>query len=90
MWYQFRMSLPPGQRAIGHFCALGVPASASRLPAARGADFVMQVEVAGAKLALAEWVRRAPDTRATSRPRCMGGARLEVCRDRLSRSHGHS
>jgi DMSO/TMAO reductase YedYZ molybdopterin-dependent catalytic subunit len=45
------MSLPPGQRAIAHFPRFGVPASASRLPAAPGAGFAIQVEAADATLA---------------------------------------
>lgn len=51
------MGLPPGQRAIDHFPRFGVPALASRLPEAPGAEFAIRVEVgdvALAPLALAE------------------------------------
>jgi DMSO/TMAO reductase YedYZ molybdopterin-dependent catalytic subunit len=41
------MALPPGQRAIDHFPRFGVPASASRLPAAPGDDFALQVQAGG-------------------------------------------
>ena len=44
------MPLPPGQRAIDHFPRFGVPASASRLPTAPGADFAIQVKAAEAEL----------------------------------------
>jgi hypothetical protein len=57
------MTLPPGQRVIDHFPRFGVPAFASRLPAAPGADFAMQARAAEAELdpiAIADRLNGAP------------------------------
>jgi DMSO/TMAO reductase YedYZ molybdopterin-dependent catalytic subunit len=47
VWYDYGMSLPPGQRAIDRFPRFGVPASAHRMPAAPAAGFELWLEAPG-------------------------------------------